>query len=538
MSSLATYIVNTKAALVSALAVAAPLRIVLGATIPLDTAITIPERHTIVFGPHGFVKRGSSATIVFYGSLEADHRQIFFDYLPGNITGTFRGIPAKPVWWGAYAKPTAPASNSTVRDDVGINCAVKAKVAAHGHVVQLDAGYYTIGNSIDLSTTDSLLRGQGPNRTFLYTVSGWNPTWYYDTLWDGTNTAGRSHSAVVWIGGNTPNNDYSYNTGVCDLTINAGYASWANMSDTTLGNVPALGSTPTRRVSGISSYGWIQEQTLVENVNIANFTGYGIGGCSGTKPNTDDAFRDTNGLNVRNFWITAGFAADCLPVAFGNHSRVCSLKSGTIDMNTGGQRRYVRAGIWAQGNHTKIEDVHIECTRFGVLIVGSSSQNESVEVNNVDLLLGADYNMEPDPEYPITTTGQLSTEQQAIGMYTKWSCVVLIVGPTKTDKPYVSLPPVDVSGDPPGWTYLNSHTRVNLRNIMGQSVKYVVRDYGMNQHVQCWNSNQSRGHTGGITSYQRSNIFQPGTDTSWYDSTGNPATATMPTNKTYAALIP
>ena len=538
MSSLATYIVNTKAALLSALASASPLRITLGATIPLDTSITIPDRHTIVFGPHGFLRRGTSATIVYYGGLEADHRQIFFGYLPGNITGTFKGIPAKPVWWGAYATPTAPASNSTVRDDVAINCAIKAKVAYHGHVVQLDAGYYAIGDSIDLSTTDSLLRGQGPNRTFLYTVSGWNPTWYYDTLWDGTNTAGRSHSAVVWVGGNTPDNDYSYNTGVCDLTINAAYASWANMDEKnpTTG-VPTLASRPLKRVSGISTYGWIQEQTIVENINITNFTGYGIGGCSGTKPGTAQAFRDTNGLNIRNFWITSGYASDCLPVAFGNHSRVCSIKSGTIDMKTDGARNYVRVGIWSQGNHTKIEDVHFESVRFGVLISGSNSQNESVEVNNVDLLWGADYNMNP-ANTTIPTGGELSTAQKGIVNYTKWSCVVLVVGQTKETSPFVSIAATDATEGEhsSGWSYTNYHMRVNLRNIMGENVKYVIRDYAMGVHVPCWDVNQSRQHSGGITSYQRSNVFKPATSTTYWE-TGEP-TGTFPAGKTYMTLVP
>jgi hypothetical protein len=542
MSSIATYTVYTKAALLNALAIGASgpnlgtsVRIVLAASIPIDTSITIPERHTIVFGPHGFIKR-ASGTVVFYGGLVADHRQIFFDFLPGDITGTFKGEPARPAWWGAYASATPPSPTTTVTADRGILCAIQAKSPQHGHVIELDAGYYAVAAPIDLASTDSLLRGQGPNRTFIYSVSAWTPpVWHFDTLW-GAN----SHSSVIWIGGKILYNTDCYNTGVEKLTVNCYYASVNNSS---------------KYVSGISTYGYIQEQTTVENVNVSGFSGYGIGGCSGHLYNDANAFRDINGLCIRNFWITAAMKPEAIPIALGNHSRVASVKSGTIDMNTGNVRQLSRIGIWAQGNHTSIDSVHIEGVRYGVMVSGSSSTGESVSVSNVDLLTGVDYDMVASgagTSLNILTTGKLTEAQMATGSgtpgYLSWSTVLMIMGPTDSQAiPALPTPSTltGISYNPAKWSFENYHTRVHAHNIMGENAKFAIRDYAMGVHVPTWGANQNGSHTGAVAHYTRTNVYNTALATPVpYWGTGDDAsplrgdfTLSTAGTKTYRSLL-
>lgn len=499
MSSLPTYNVRTENAFLTAIARTTPTRIVLGAQIPVSYTVTIPERHTVVTGGHGFV-RHASGMLVFHGTLEADHRQVFFGFSPGQVVGTFRQPEVRPVWWGAYGRTASiPAVGADTRDDIGINCAIQSILPGDtvlGRRVALDCGAYHVGRPIDLSGRNAVLEGAGPNRTFITTTTQWTcDEWKNDVMYGLAN-----HGAVIWAGGAAPQSVQSYNSSVRDVYVNGVYASSAHLASG-------------KRVSGISTYGWMEEHTAIENVTVEGFSGYGVGAVSALSPGTPNLQRVMNGFALRKFWITTGMSPTCLPVAVGMQSAAASIRDGTIDMNPGTVRQLVHVGIWAQGKHTIIENVHIEHVRHGVMVRGSLAQNQAVLMNGVDLLYGHDANMTSPPVSsppPVVTTTELPA--YPIGFASgydnftdlfAWSTVVSILGEP------IPVRPQCLTGYENTDQIAAYHPRVTATAISGESVKYLVRDWGMGRHIPCWRTEQAAGHSGMLGRYYRSNMYVP-----------------------------
>jgi hypothetical protein len=516
MSSLPSYTVRTATSLNTALARSTGTRIVLGASIPVSTEITIPDRHTIVTGGYGFQKQGSGR-INFHGTLEDEHRQVFFGFNPGDVTGLFRSQVARPVWWGAYARTAhLPASNADTRDDIGINCAVQSILPGPiGRKVVLDNGAYHVGRPIDLSGRNVLLEGAGPSRSHISTTSFWTADWKTDPMY-GVN----SHGAVVWAGGSAPQSVLSYNSGVKGVHINGFYAATAV-------------ANASKRVSGISTYGWMEEHTSLEDITIEYFSGYGIG-CTSSQTYQ----RVMNGFALRKFWITGGLRTDCCPIAVGDLSAAASIRDGTIDMNpsTGDTARpVVRVGVWAQGKHTIVENIHVEWVRHAVMVRGSSAQNQSVEVRGIDLLFGVDSNMAQTGQSSPVTTTQLPVFNPSTGDISdvyNWSTVLLITG---TCDP---LSPVALTGQAPGNEVVAYHPRVLASSLSCESAKYLVRDHGMGQHIQAWRTEQAATHSGMLARYVRSNVYATGaTAVPYWNASGGAAFGTFPTDKTYVEKV-
>jgi hypothetical protein len=528
MSSLPSYTVRTATALNTALARSTGTRIVLGASIPVSTEITIPDRHTIVTGGYGFQKQGSGR-INFHGTLEDEHRQVFFGFNPGDVTGLFRSQVARPVWWGAYARTAnLPASNADTRDDIGINCAIQSVLPdnAIGRKVVLDTGAYHVGRPIDISGRNILLEGAGPSRSHISTTSFWTADWKTDPMYGAS-----SHGAVIWVGSSSAASVSSFNSSVRGVHVNGYYAAIA----------PANLS---KRVSGISSYGWMEEHTAIEDVTIEYFSGYGVG-CT-SKPGM---LRVMNGFALKKFWITGGLRVDCCPVAVGEHSAAACVRDGTIDMNPGigdQARPVVRTAIWAQGQHTIIENIHVEWVRNAVLVrggvTGLEPQGQSVEIRGVDLLRGVDHDMAQTGRSDPVTTTQLPVYSPTSTDYDdifKWSTVLVIAGSYSDLNPY-SL--VGRNGTDTGVAEpIAYHPRVVASSLSGNLMKYLVRDYGMGQHIQAWRTEQLGAHYGMIARYVRSNVYATGATAVpyWEPSVpGGPRPiGTFPTDKTYVEKV-
>jgi hypothetical protein len=509
MSSLPSHTVNTYRALSVAIARTAATRIVLGQTIALSEPITFPERHTIVTGAHGFVQQGA-ATIQFDALLEADHRQVFFGFSPGDITGSFRRDVVHPVWWGAYARLTTypTIGDTTSRDDIAINCAIQATPANNpGGVVELDAGSYYVARPLDMSGRNCELRGMGAGRTLIVATSGWTAdTWRNDAYFGSA-----SHSSMVWFGSTTPATIQSFNGTVKHLGINAYYACTAN---------------PTKFISGISTYGWIEEHTVVENVSISYFSGYGIGGLS--HPSDSALQRVINGLVIKDFWILSGMHRYAIPIAIGQYSTVASVTSGTIDMTTDGTQPIIDTGIWAQGMHTTVDNVHIESVRTGVMVRGSNSQNQAVILRGVDMLLGYDSNMTAGGS--IVTTTRLA--DVAAGDYSSvynWGTLLLIDGAVDG-----TFGAANVRTN----TNLPSHMRVQAEAISGTNVKYLVRDPIMGASIATWGTVSENAHVGTMGRYYRSSPFRPYPNNAEYYYSSGGSVGTFPSDgKVYREIL-
>jgi hypothetical protein len=72
-------------------------------------------------------------------------------------------------------------------------------------------------------------------------------------------------------------------------------------------------------------------------------------------------------------------------------------------------------------------------------------------------------------------------------------------------------------------------------------MKYLVRDYGMGQHIQAWRTEQLGEHYGMIARYVRSNVYATGATAFpyWEPSVpGGPRPiGTFPTDKTYVEKV-
>ena len=511
MASTPAYTVRTYSAFRTALARTPATRITLGASIAIAEPVTVPERHTVITGAHGFVQQGAG-TIQFDGTLECEHRQVFFGFTPGQVTGNFRKDVLHPVWWGAYARLTTypSISDTTSRDDIGINCAIQTTPPnMPGNTIELDAGSYYVARPLDMAGRNCELRGMGAGRTLIVATSGWTADTWRDDGYFGT----ASHSSMIWIGSASPGTAQSFNANVRGLGLNAAYACTAN---------------PTKFISGISTYGWIEENSVIRNVSISNFSGYGIGKISHPTISAQQAI--INGLSIKDFWISAGVHRYCVPIAIGQYSTVASVTSGTIDMRTDGSRPIVDTGIWAQGAHTTIDNVHLEATRIGVLVRGSNSQGQSVFLRGVDMTGGYDNDMTAGGS--VVTNTQLPVLTPGTADYATvydWSSMLVIDGAVPS--PFGAANVRTLTNTP-------SHMRVTAEGLVSGNVKYIVRDPVMGTAIPSWGTVEANAHSGVLGRYYRSSPLRPAPNNGSYYYTASGAIGTFPSDgKVYREIL-
>jgi len=330
-------------------------------TSPLEAYVVVgkpfPTDH-VTYPPISFPRPGfttlptvQACSVQLHGRIVAPewHRQYFSGFNPGDIRGSFGVVhEVYPEWWGLVGT-----GHTDGLHDRAINCAIRsieagsphyspapfesfieARQEAGGRVVALAQRTYWISAPVDLSGTSSQLRGAGAARTTLKATSTWDQTskaWIDCAVWQhvgerppSTNAYPNlmNHSALVWIGGGFPDSGQSFHTSVRGVTLDGYYAIRSSRAKNGLG-----------RVSGISSKGWVEENTLLEDVSITNFTGLGVG-FPQRMPLTlggQNRIATVNGLTLRNFWITGGIRRDAYPIYFTHHAGVATIQDGTID---------------------------------------------------------------------------------------------------------------------------------------------------------------------------------------------------------------
>lgn len=469
--------------------------IVLGSDISITEDIIIPKNIIFVFDKYALTANNNSLKVIFDAAIKADLREIFKGFNPGQIIGDLGGLDRHPEWWGVSAQNA----------ETAINCAIQARnINNSGHKIVLQALQYNVSAPIDLSGSNCKLEGKGPSRTIIYATENWSAYWRDDSLY-GEN----SHGALIWLGSAVRDTIQSMNTSVSNVMINCYHASLNNL---------------TKRVSGISSYGWMEEHTVVENVTVSYFSGYGIGMCSDGNP-----VQVINGLTIRNFWITGPVMADALPVAFGRHTTTATLSSGTIDCgvtpgSTFGGKPWplINAAIWAEGARTILSDVHIESVKIGVLI-RDYGQINSININGIDCRMGWEDGMTSAFDEPTIKYNQKLPENKD---YFKHSALIAIYGAPEY------TPEGIFKGD-----VMNYRTRIVANNLVASSrVRYLVRDPIMGQDILNWNNGQSSESFGSLTSYVRSNAWSPKYN-AWYYNVPGCGVGVFPNDKTYLSVV-
>lgn len=188
-------------------------------------------------------------------------------------------------------------------------------------------------------------------------------------------TGANSCSSVVWMGSDDPGGGRSFFTGVEKVAVNAYYASarW-----------------PLKRIHAIAWTGWVEEHSFIRDVNLAGFSGFGIGGESPAGVTT------VNGMTVSNFHIAGGTRRGAIGIYAPQHANSLAFREGTVNLGViqeqtrdkiGGPPAYVmewaQFGCLAAGGHTVFDGVHVEGVgnAFHAFATGGGS---SVEVINCD----------------------------------------------------------------------------------------------------------------------------------------------------------
>jgi len=467
------------------------------ADLTITTGIVIPPTCTVKVDGHKFIQ-GGGGSLRFRGPLISQRQKIFESFVDGEIFGPFGGY-AIPEWWGLTAG----------RHDLAINSAVKASWALEtggqiGHTVLLMARRYDIARPIDLSNTKCELLGRGSGVTSIWSTADFKhnetddwaiaevttPTgnWLENPV---TGQAG-NHSALVWMGAVIPQDPRpsTFWSRVRGVHLDCYYASVNN---------------PLRYFSGISSLGWVEEQSSIIDVVVTHFSGLGIG-FPRHQYNGSYGAAVINGLRVANIWITTGMKRDafgiyttqwCNNASFSDITIDCSLrKSASSEYNivgTGDDTQtydmpdhilyYPWVGIKAQGTVT-FNRFHIEGTCIGIWC--ADSDVGSVVINGLncyglmDIQNGAVYYN--DGRSYLNTTGQVGNEQPPANTnYYRWSCAVLIAGPHEFGR--------DANGNTNFSGKVNRRDRVVINGLRASYCSYALRDSTFGKEVAC------RGHS-------------------------------------------
>lgn len=283
----------------------------LTANITVTTSIYIAPGKIIDPDGYKFIK-GTGGSIRFDCVVAAGRYQIFQGFNTGGIIGPFGGV-AFPEWWGLQ----------TNRHDIAINAAIQSSGAIalvsngyQGITISLAAYPYYIARPIDLRNSKCELIGQGSGSTSLISTSAWknDETLHWETAlvttpvsglpagspiaeWQENPVAGSNgnHSALIWMGsknGHVGSTGRAMFSRVKGLYLNCG---------------PARSANPLRHISGISSLGWIEEQSYVDDIVVTEFSGFGIGFPPHRNASDQSVVSPVvNYLRCTNMWITGG----------------------------------------------------------------------------------------------------------------------------------------------------------------------------------------------------------------------------------------
>ena len=410
----------------AALLEAGPITLHLRADITLTAIYTVGTDKVIVPDNYRFIQGGAGGLICL-GLLDNGRDPVFSGFAAGDIRGTFGRESIYPEWWGL----------EDGRHDLAINAAVRASpvdLVNVGVTVSLAAGRYSVARPIDTAGRSVTIQGAGSGKTNLYLTSAWTADpWVQSEIWGDPVPDVTNHAAAIWIGGET-NNPKTYWTQVIGIHIECYEASFAHRA--------------TKRVSGISAKGGLEEGSVIHDVTVSYASGFGIGFCR--NKHTDGSYYASvvNGLRLTNLWITEATFADSVPLHLGQWVNNCHADVVTVDVgldksnsllwNTGGApggadttvyttapvwvRDYPNAAIVAGGNLT-LSNIHIEGATIGVRITQNSSANNVVCTNikahaMMDRARGAVYELD----------GFSNAAPPANTDFHGYGCVVLIAG--------------------------------------------------------------------------------------------------------------
>lgn len=367
--------------------------------IPILEPITIPKGKFITFGSCKFLGRGKS--VVFDGGFDGWRKQYFSGFQAGEIKGSFSAGEVYPEWWGVDPQ----------KAEIAINCAIQSYQHAYcGNRVSLAAGYYYVSGPIDLRATLSYLVGAASGATFIVATDEWNGKWEDWNFWKSEK---ETHCAMIWMGSVEPANQ-SFRTGVRGVTINSYRAAMKHVG---------------KRVSGISSTGYIEENSIVNDIGITGFSGFGIG-------LTNNSISTVNGLSISNFWITNAIGKEAVAIRIPPHAAVASIRDGTIDARIGKEAadngaEWPTYGMVVSGAHSVVDNVHIEGCGVGIL-AESAGPAASIAISNISTNHLMDYGMRYYNEpVPIAPAPSIEEQKKAFPganhpYYSQYSTAVMI----------------------------------------------------------------------------------------------------------------
>lgn len=419
--------------------------IVLDRDVYIDYDLTVPKGKEIVVGKYKFYNKGGG--LVVYGTLTAARRQIFVNFDSGKVRGSFDVV--YPEWWGLEDQ----------KHEKAINCALRAGFKNYsGNKVSLAAGDYIISSTIDMTGSISRLIGAGSGATNIKASNNFNPEWTESNfyLWG----KGALHSTLVEIGSKTASSGQSFRGGISNLSI-SGYS--------------ACKRWPGRRISLISSSGYVEENHIIEDVLLSGFTGFGVGFYN---PNT---ISTVNGLHLRNFWITTSFSREAVPIFIPKHSVVTQVECGTIDCRTHKEYSsdwvtipgtpkpdiisdWAQFGIIVEGDAV-INNLHIEGVGIGINIVSSDKPN-SVSISNINGWILMDKKMKYYNDPSRISGPPPSLEEQRVNDNFIFDISALVVISSRKGI---------------GNSYYNYNSHVTINNIKSSGgLQYLLRDLAYN----------------------------------------------------------
>jgi hypothetical protein len=217
----------------------------------------------------------------------------------------FGGELKLPEWWHNTDKQ---------RSDIQINCAAQSSpryTHNKAHTVSLAGINYYVSGDIDLGGTYTDLIGAGGNATSIITTPSWRPA-QWNTCHEWPQVEGGNHAAVISIGSKRPETNASFHNKVAGMSVSCYEAQVANHP---------------RRISAISTNGWVEECTELHDLQLGWAGGAGI-----AFPPQNGAVCVLNGVTISSVWITGAMYRDSYGILFSGHSDNWVVDGATIDM--------------------------------------------------------------------------------------------------------------------------------------------------------------------------------------------------------------
>lgn len=190
-------------------------------------------------------------------------------------------------------------------------------------------------------------------------------------------------SAMILIGSILPETKQDFFGGVRGVYLN-GYN--------------ACVAYPLKRMSLIAWTGWVEENTIIDDVYIEYYTGFAIGGQSADNNNV------INGLTISKFSINAGMRRFATAIFVPRQGGVFSVRDGTINssvietLSIAGTDPALykwappQFGVLCGGSHTILEGLHIESC-VNAIHVFSREVSANVSIRQCKFHYGINYGM-------------------------------------------------------------------------------------------------------------------------------------------------